>query len=103
MELVNKTEHERPTLAVEDRIIEAKHLGQKVIAKIRGFRVALSPIAFFYIELIAIDNQNNQEVEIGFWPGMTQQLAVAEETLMKIKTKHKNVTILHLRDPVYST
>ncbi|MDF4421693.1 hypothetical protein [Vibrio parahaemolyticus] len=102
MELANSNEQERPPLAVEDRVLEALKRGLNVVASIRGFRVALTPVVFFYIELTAIDTHNNdQEFEIGFWPGMTNELSVAEETLNEIKIAHPEVQILHMKDPVF--
>lgn len=102
MELANSNEQERPPLAVEDRVLEALKRGLKVVASIRGFRVALSPVVFFYIELTAIDKRNNdQEFEIGFWPGMTNELAEAEKTLKSIKVTHPEVQLLHLKEPVF--
>lgn len=89
-------------MAVEDRVLEALQRGLNVVASIRGFRVALTPVVFFYIELTAIDRRNNdQEFEIGFWPGMTNELSVAEETLKNIKIAHPEVQLLHMKDPVF--
>lgn len=102
MALAKNDKEERPILAVEERILEGLKIGLHIIAKIRGFRVAFTPVVYFYIELVAIDKHNdNQEIEIGFWPGMSNELREAQNTLNEIKERYKSVKIVHLKDPVY--
>lgn len=87
--------------AVEERVIEALKNGFKVIATIRAFRVTFSPIYFFYIELVAINEHDGhlKEIEIGFWPGMTKKLKEVEVTLKKIKKSHPEVRLIHMEKP----
>ncbi|EGQ7975605.1 hypothetical protein I7Z51_004587 [Vibrio parahaemolyticus] len=94
---LEKPEQEMPPLAIEDRLMDAQQDGYEIVAAIRGFRVALSTLCYFYIELIA--KKNKQEVEIGFWPGMTDSLDNAVQTLTGIKDKHPSVVIIHPKEP----
>ncbi|MDF4284616.1 hypothetical protein P3436_20030 [Vibrio parahaemolyticus] len=92
-----KPEQEMPPLAIEDRLMDAQQEGFEIVAAIRGFRVALSTLVYFYIELVA--KKKEQEVEIGFWPGMTDSLENTVQTLSGIKDKHPSVVIIPPKDP----
>ncbi len=89
-----------PPIAVETRLLDALKLGFKVNASIRGFRVAFSPQTYFYIDLVAINSRDGKEVDLGFWPGMTDDLKKAEEMLSEIKTTHPKVNVFHLKTEV---
>ena len=89
-----------PDQIIENRIIDSLKHGIKVMASIRGFRVSLSPIAFFYIEITAISSQE-ENLEIGFWPGITQEIEEAENTLKTIKKLHPKVTVVHNEELIY--
>ena len=89
-----------PPIAVETRLIDALKLGFKVNASIRGFRVAFSPLTYFYIDLVAMNSRDGNEMDLGFWPGMTDDLEKAKEMLNDIKTSHPKVNIVHLKTEV---
>lgn len=98
----NLNRQETPPLAIEDRVMDAQRKGFDVVASIRGFRVALSPLIYFYIDVTAVDkSKKGQEIDLGFWPGMTNELAEAETALAEIKEKNPKVQIVHSKDPVF--
>ena len=102
MESAQYQQQIKTNMAIEDRLKIAIQSGLKVNASIRGFRVAFSPETFFYIDLVAIDSRNkSQEIEIGFWPGMTNNLTKAENILNSIKKKYAQINIFHLKEPIY--
>lgn len=82
-------------LAIEDTLIEAQEHGFSVIAAVRGFRLALSSVIYFYIEMIA--KKGYQEIELGFWPGTTESLKEAQNILLYIKAKYPDIEI---KDPI---
>lgn len=94
-----KTE-EMPPIAVQARLIDALKLGFKVNASIRGFRVAFSPLTYFYIDLVAMNSRDGTEMDLGFWPGMTDDLEKAKKMLNDIKNSHPKVNIVHLKTEV---
>ena len=89
-----------PPIAVESRLIDALKLGYRVNASIRGFRVAFSPETYFYIDLVALNKRGGNELDLGFWPGMTDNLEKASSILNEIKARHPKVNIVHLETEI---
>lgn len=102
--MINKDKEMREDmlpLAIEDKVNTVQRNGYKVKASIRGFRVAASPLVYYYIEMLAF--MQKKVLDLGFWPGMTSDLREAEDTLKVIQASNKEIEITPSTSPVLAT
>lgn len=90
-QISDKKDIRESRLAIEESLIEAQQNGFSVVVAMRGFRVALNTVINYYIEVIA--QNSNQQIDLGFWPGTTTNLAEVQDILLYIKSKYPDIKI----------
>lgn len=80
-------------LTVSKTINWAIKCGWKVVAAVRGMAFTQDKDVNFYIDVIAESPDQQEQYDIGFWPGISKDYSITEKDLAEIQNLHPTIKI----------
>ena len=80
-------------LSVSRTIGSAIKAGWKVVAAVRGMAFTQDKAVKYYIDVVAESPDQQEQYDIGFWPGINKDYSVTEKDLAEIKALHPTVKV----------